>query len=314
MRTFITAMVTTGVIVLTGCSSLKQPDIYRQPTVCIDQNWYGYHEAGGCPSKAKAVVPDASKEMEARLATLGRDRQRLADELEAARRQNGALRDRASELEGRLADRDREIAALHSGSSENDRLAAELAAARQHIDDHDRLAAESEAQLTAARRRIAELEGQLNQSKRSLVEAERDLLKALRPEISKGTVSVNQAGDALTINLTSSLLFDSGQDELKAGGAGALQRVGDVLKGFPEKQVHVAGYTDNVPIKGALKKKFPSNKELSDARADSAAQALRDGGVTANLSAAGHGETNPVATNHTAEGRAKNRRVEIIVQ
>jgi chemotaxis protein MotB len=63
-----------------------------------------------------------------------------------------------------------------------------------------------------------------------------------------------------------------------------------------------------------LKKKFPSNKELSDARADSAAEALRDGGVTTNLSAAGHGETNPVATNNTAEGRAKNRRVEVIVQ
>jgi chemotaxis protein MotB len=136
----------------------------------------------------------------------------------------------------------------------------------------------------------------------------------LRPEIAKGTVSVSQSGDALIINLASSLLFDSGQDQLKAGGADALKRVGTVLKDFPEKQVHVAGYTDNVAIKSALKKKYPTNKELSDARAHSAEQALRDGGVSSNLSAAGHGETNPVASNKTAEGRAKNRRVEVVVK
>jgi chemotaxis protein MotB len=86
-----------------------------------------------------------------------------------------------------------------------------------------------------------------------------------------------------------------------------------VLKDFPEKQVHVAGYADNVPIKGALQKKYPSNKELSDARANSAAQALRDGGV-ASLTAAGHGESDPIASNSTATGRAKNRRVEVVVK
>ena len=80
-----------------------------------------------------------------------------------------------------------------------------------------------------------------------------------------------------------------------------------------DEQVHVAGYTDNVAITGGLQKKFPSNKELSDARANSAAQALRDGGVSANLEAAGYGGRNPIATNTTATGRAKNRRVEIIV-
>jgi chemotaxis protein MotB len=191
----------------------------------------------------------------ARLAALEKERQRLADELAAAQRQNGALTSRVNDLEG-----------------------------------------------------------QVNQSKGGLAQAEKDLLKALQPEISKGTVSVNQSGEALTINLASSLLFDSGQDQLKAGGTDALKRVGGVLTDFPDKQVHVAGYTDNVAIVGALQKKFPSNKELSDARAYSAARALRDGGVSTNLSAAGHGDSNPIASNNTADGRAKNRRVEIIVK
>lgn len=328
-------VIVTGLVALMGCSSsLRQTSGYiKQPEVCIDR-WYGYHQGSGCPSAATLAAPDASKEMAARLAALEQDRQRLADELEAARRQNAGLSSRVSDLERQLADRDQEIAALRSDSGDSsrlsnqlsaaqsdlsqsqgdkDRLAAELAAARQHIDDHDRLAAELEAQLAAARQRIADLEGQLGESKGSLTQAERDLLKALRPEISKGTVSVSQTGDALTINLASSLLFDSGQEQLKTDGADALKRVGGVLKDFPEKQVHVAGYTDNVPIKGALQKKYPSNRELSDARANGAAQTLRDGGVT-NLTAAGHGESDPVASNSTAAGRAKNRRVEVIVK
>jgi chemotaxis protein MotB len=301
----------TGLIALVGCSSLKHPNGYiKQPTVCIDKKWYGYHQGSGCPSTATVAASDPTAD---RLAALERERLRLAEELAAARRQNGTLSSRVSELERQLSERDRDIAALRSGSDATAALSSQLAGARSDLsqsqDQKDRLAAE----LAAANQRIADLEGQLDQSKGSLAKAERDLFKALQPEISKGTVTVNQAGDALTINLASSLLFDSGQDQLRAGGADALQRVGGVLKDFPEKEVHVAGYTDNVPIKGALKKKYPSNEELSGARADSAAQALREGGVS-NLTAAGHGESNPVASNNTAAGRAKNRRVEVIVK
>jgi len=323
MRTLKTAMALLGLVALVGCSSTgKHSGSYiKQPEVCIDKKWYGYHLGSGCPSTAKAVASDPSAD---RLAALDRERQRLVDELEAARRHNGVLRSRVSELEQQLADRDREIAHLRSGAGDHeavssqlqndrDRLASELAAAKLHMEEHDRMTSASEAQLAASRQRIADLERQLGESRGSLAQAERDLLKALRPEISKGTVSVNQAGDALTINLASSLLFDSGQDQLKAGGVDALERVGGVLKDFPEKSVHVAGYTDNVAIKGALAKKFPSNKELSDARAESAAHALRDGGVS-HLTAAGHGESDPVASNNTVAGRAKNRRVEVIVK
>ncbi|MBH0192854.1 MAG: OmpA family protein [Nitrospira sp.] len=316
MQTLKTTVVITGLAAMLGCSSpLVKPGSYiTQPEVCIEQKWYGYHQGSGCPSTTKAVAPDASQEMAARLAALERDRQRLADELEAARKQNRTLSGRVSDLERQLADRDRELAALRSGAGDSARLASQLAAAQSDLSraqgDKDKLAAE----LATAKQRIAELEAQLSQSKGDLAKAEKDLLKALRPEIARGTVSVSHVGDALTINLASSLLFDSGQDQLKAGGTDALKRVGNVLKDFPEKEVHVAGYTDNVAIKSALKKKYPTNKELSDARANSAAQALRDGGVSSNLTAAGHGDSNPVASNKTAEGRAKNRRVEVIVK
>lgn len=140
-----------------------------------------------------------------------------------------------------------QLAALQGSAGAKERLAAELASAKQRVADLERQLADRDANL-------ASLRSQLDQNKGSLAKAEKDLLKALQPEISKGTVSVKQTGNGLTISLASSLLFDSGQDQLKAGGTDALKRVGTVLKDFPEKQVHVAGYTDNVAIKGTLQK------------------------------------------------------------
>ena len=318
-----TTILVTGLAALAGCASWD-----KSPICNPSHQWTAW-------SDVRCNPDSALKDVGADLAALEKDRQRLADELAAARKQNSELSSRVSDLERQLADRDREIATLRSRVSDLERqlaaakqrnadleaqlaamggmagdkskLADELAAARQRIADLEKQLADCEA-------RLADLRSQLDQSKGSLAKAEKDLIKALKPEISKGTVSVQQSGDALTINLASSLLYDSGQDQLKAGGTDALKRVGGVLKDFPEKEVHVAGYTDNVAIKGALLKKFPSNKELSDARANSAAQALRDGGVSSNLSAAGHGDSNPIASNNTPAGRAKNRRVEVIVK
>nr|WP_086425371.1 OmpA family protein [Nitrospira cf. moscoviensis SBR1015] len=336
MRTRNTAMALAGLVVLVGCSSsaTHSGSYIKQPNVCIDKKWYGYHQGSGCPSTAKAVASDSTAE---RLAALDRERQRLADELEAARRHNGVLRSRVSEVEQQLADREREMAHLRSGAGdhetvssrlqdERDRLASELAAAKLHMDEHDRLAAESEAQLAVLRQRTADLEAQRADRERELAglrgdlsaemaklkQAERGLIRALKPQINQKNITVDLNNERLLINLASAYLFGSGEDQLKPAGAEALKQVGAVLKNFPEYQVHVEGHTDNRPILGALKKKFPSNKELSEARAANAAQALADGGFS-GAHATGLAETKPVMSNATSEGRAKNRRVEISV-
>ncbi len=332
----------TGLVALVGCSSLKHSDGYiKQPTVCVDKGWYGYYQGKGCPSPmTKAVAPDASQEMAARLAALERDRSRLAEEREAARRQNGTLSSRVTELERQLADRDREIATLRSGAgdnaalagqlsaaqSEKDRLAAEMAAARQHNEDHDRLAVEAESQLVALRQRNSDLEsqladrdkelsglrGDLSAEMAKLKQAERGLIRALKPQIDEKNITVDLNNERLLINLASGYLFGSGEDQLKPAGADALKQVGSILKDFPEYKVHVEGHTDNRPILGALKKKFPSNKELSEARATNAAQALADGGLS-GAHAMGVADSKPVVPNTTGQGRAKNRRVEVSV-
>ncbi len=309
MQAFKTTILATSLVALAGCASWD-----KSPICNPSHQWTAWSDGRCNADNASKEIDTASKDAAARLAALEKERQRLADELAAAQKQNGALNSRASDLERQLAaakqrnaDLEAQLAAMGGMAGDKNKLADELAAARQRIADLEKQLADCEA-------RVADLRSQLDQSQGSLAKAEKNLIKALQPEISKGTVSVHQSGDALTINLASSLLYDSGQDQLKAGGTDALKRVGSVLKDFPEKQVHVAGYTDNVAIKGPLQKKFPSNKELSDARANSAAEALKDGGVSSNLSSAGHGDSNPIANNNTAAGRAKNRRVEVIVK
>jgi chemotaxis protein MotB len=239
------------------------------------------------------------------------DRQRLADELAVAQRQ---LADRDASLASLRSQLDQSLAAAQSDKDEavsnlSSRLTAADASSQRLADN----LADAQGELADRDASLASLRSQLDSHRSDLANAEKDLLRALQPEISKGTVSVEQSGDQLKINLASGLLFDPGQDRMKASTTDAVKRVGTVLKDFPDRQVHVAGHTDNVAIKRGLQKKFPSNKELSDARAQRAAQALRDGGVSANLWADGYGDSNPIDTNTTATGRAKNRRVEIIV-
>ncbi len=188
---------------------------------------------------------------------------------------------------------------------DKDTLAADLAASKRRNLDLERQLGERDAELAALR-------GELSAEMAKLNAAQRGLIRALRPEIEKGDITVDLNNERLLINLSSSYLFGSGQDELKPAGADALKQVGVVLKDFPEYKVSVDGHTDNVPIQGALQKRFPTNKELSQSRAANAAKALTKGGLRTVMTH-GYADTRPVESNMTASSRAKNRRVEVRV-
>jgi chemotaxis protein MotB len=196
-------------------------------------------------------------------------------------------------------------AALQAGAGDKDKLAADLAAARQRNADLER-------QLADRDRELAGLRNELTAEMTKLKEAQRRLIPALRSQIEKGDITVDLNNERLLINLASGYLFGSGQDVLKPAGADALKHVGSVLKDFPEYKVAVDGHTDNVPIQGALKQKFPTNKELSESRAANAAKALTEGGL-GTVTTHGYADAKPVEPNTTDVGRAKNRRVEVRV-
>ena len=123
-------------------------------------------------------------------------------------------------------------------------------------------------------------------------------------------VSADPEGRYVELTVSGSLLFESGNAELKSECLPLLSKVGDILKVYDGHYIDVIGHTDNVPMNSS---RYRSNKELSSARAIATSEYLVDtkGLDIGKLSWTGRGEYEPIASNATAEGRAMNRRVEI---
>jgi chemotaxis protein MotB len=141
-----------------------------------------------------------------------------------------------------------------------------------------------------------------------------DMLDKMKNEISQGQVTISELKGKLTVNMVDAILFDSGKAEMKPQGLAVLQKVIDILKTVRDKAIRIEGHTDNVQITGVLTRKYPTNWELSAARAINVTRYLQQQGIDpAVLSAVAYGEYHPVAGNDTEDGKAKNRRIEIIL-
>jgi chemotaxis protein MotB len=142
-----------------------------------------------------------------------------------------------------------------------------------------------------------------------------EMLKAMQKEVEQGQVKITQLADRLSLNIVDKILFPSGEDHISEQGKEVLKRVGAVLKQARDKTIRIEGHTDNIPIAKPLKARFPSNWELSTARATNVVRFLQDeAGIDANsLEAVGLGEYHPLASNKTPAGRGQNRRIEIIL-
>ena len=147
-------------------------------------------------------------------------------------------------------------------------------------------------------------------------ETYRALIDEMKKEIEEGNIEITNLKGELSVNVLDKILFDSGKTTIKNEGLAVLTRVGDILKNVNDKKIVVEGHTDNVPISPALKPRFPTNWELSAARAVVVVRYLQEkvGVDPALLSASGVSEYHPVADNSTGEGKARNRRIEIILK
>jgi chemotaxis protein MotB len=200
-----------------------------------------------------------------------------------------------------------------------------LAAAQQQAADQGRESA-------ALRARVSDLEGIRDQLQRASSElkeqveakekelaalkaTQTELVEDLKKEIAERQVQVERVRDRLRVEMVDEILFDSGEAVIKPVGLEVLRRVGAILKKVQGREIEVQGHTDNVPIVGQLAKRFPTNWELSTARATNVARFLQDEAKIdpAILSAAGFSEYRPRAPNDTEEGRRRNRRIEILL-
>ncbi|HEY7239072.1 MAG TPA: type VI secretion system protein TssL, long form [Burkholderiales bacterium] len=207
-----------------------------------------------------------------------------------------------SEFEKLQTDKNQEIDALQKQRDSLDQQTKQLQSQRAALEKQQ---ADLRAEVDSLQRQKSQLETAKQQDKSQYD----GLVANLNEEVKKGQLQVRQYKDMLTVEVAEQLFFDSGKAALKDTGKEVLKKVGEALKGYDDKIVRVVGHTDNVPIATA---QFPSNWELSAARATTVVRFLQANGVPPErLTASGRGEYSPIAPNDDAEGRRKNRRIEI---
>ncbi len=256
-------------------------------------------------AKEREALEARANELQSRLDGLQKEKGQLNTEL-------AAVRDQITDLEQThamgLASAQDEIAKLQQQAAQLEAEAARISQEREQLQqEQSRLAAS----LEQEERKRAAKEDEI----RRLTKTQEELSRSLQDEIAKGNITIQQVRDRLTINMVDRVLFDSGKAQIKPAGVKVLKQVSDVLNKITDKQIRIEGHTDNVPISVKLQERFKTNWELSTARATTVVRYLIDqGGVDRqHLSAVGYADTRPISSNDEKEGRASNRRIEIVL-
>ena len=199
------------------------------------------------------------------------------------------------------------LASIRRQSIENARCQRALADAQAAVERQVSSLFLLSNQLAEARQTIDDLKEKNERASQTQHGLEDEMRRALESK----DVTISQLKGKLTVNILDQILFDSGEAELKPEGQKILEKIAGVLGQYTNRQVHVVGHTDDVPIR----RRFASNWELSTARATAAVRFLQEhaGVDPRRLGALGYGEFHPAAPNTGAEGRAKNRRIEIVI-
>jgi len=218
-----------------------------------------------------------------------------------------AKKDQITNLEGKLNE------AIQQGKDLDARL-KEIGDRNAELMEKLNMAGTEKGNLSAAlnktERALEELRAREKQAQGRLAMF-RQMLEKFRSMIDSGKLRVRVVRGRMVVELSENILFDSGKSDLKAEGQEALTQVAGVLASIPDRDFQITGHTDNIPIKS---RRFPSNWELSTARSVEVTRFLAEKGVdVGRMSAAGYAETQPVASNNDAEGRAQNRRIEIVL-
>jgi chemotaxis protein MotB len=227
--------------------------------------------------------------------------------LAAALAGNGCVS--TGDFEKLQADKNQEIDALQKQRVALEQQTRELQSQRKTLEEQRALLERQQRDLRAELATLAQQKAQLEAANQQTKSQYDGLVRNLTEEVKKGQLQVRQYKDMLTVEVAEQLFFDSGKAALKDSGKEVLKKVGEALKGYEDKAIRVVGHTDNVPISTA---QFPSNWELSVARATTVVRFLQGNGILAErMTASGRGEYSPVAANDDADGRRKNRRIEI---
>ena len=240
---------------------------------------------------------------EATLVELGKTQHSLTTAESRIGEQNEKINKQNADLEAQKLEINKNLEQISKTNSELSQLEENKLALQKELASSQELLNSSEAQLETMRQIEAETK------KRNEIYAR--FVSELQKMIDGGQLTVSIEKGRIVINLPDNVLFATGRSNVNTEGQEALKQIATVLKEFSDRSFQVEGHTDNVPMKSA---RYPSNWELSTARALNVVHLMVQEGVDAkNISAAGFGEFQPRADNEEKEGRALNRRIEIIM-
>lgn len=214
--------------------------------------------------------------------------------------------------------------ALAAEKAKNDDLAGQIAKLQQDLDAEKKAESDAQEQLASMVKDRSKLKGSIEDMQKALDElakrkAESDqrvaefrgLLDKFKSLIDAGKLKVKIIDGRMVVELATDVLFASGSATLSKDGRAAIEQIADVLVDIPGRKFQVEGHTDNVPIKTP---QYPSNWELASARALTVVKTMIDSGLPGDrISGASFAEFEPAQPNDTVEGRAANRRIEIVV-
>ena len=236
------------------------------------------------------------------------ERDKLASDYAATKKSLDNLKDSYAALEKDSNE------ALESNINKNRQLLAELEAKQKALTaEQDRLT-KLKKDLEASSTRLAELEKIMADKDAAMKKLKETLTKSLKAFEGKG-LTVTEKDGKVYVSMENKLLFESGSWTVGTEGKKAVDLVGKVLGDNPEISVLIEGHTDNDKITGTIGGGVENNWDLSTKRATAIVNILSANAKVKkeNLTAAGRGEYAPLLSNDTAEGKAKNRRIEIIL-
>ncbi|MBI3184986.1 MAG: OmpA family protein [Myxococcales bacterium] len=219
-----------------------------------------------------------------------------------------ALEQRVRDLEAKVTALAEERASLESRLTASEGQLTNKEAERRALEEKNAQLAALNEELSKSKKKLAEAKEEL-EKKSSEYES---LAKSLKGEIDAGKIELSELRGKMTVKMKDKILFASGSAKIGKEGQEALDKVAQALAGVRGRIIRVEGHTDDVPTDP--KSQFPSNWELSLARAMAVVKHLQDRGVDpTKLSAAGYGPYQPVAPNDSPENKSLNRRIEIVL-
>jgi chemotaxis protein MotB len=218
-------------------------------------------------------------------------------------------------LQARADASDAEALKAHERAKAAEQAQKDLEAKLAALDSEKSQLSTQLSQLSTERDQLTQVVQEKDAELARLKATYQDLEEKMKAEIADGEIRLSQAEGRIQVDLVDKILFDSGEATLTERGAGVLTRLGAVLVGVEGRTIQVSGHTDDSPPSQRLAATFPTNWELSVARAVNVVRFLQEKAKVParRLVAAGYGETHPVASNATPKGRARNRRIEILL-